>query len=203
MAGGGQLGLMKIFSYFYNKTISWSGHRHAQYYLAGVSLAESSFFPIPPDVMLISMGLAIPTRSWRYAFIATLFSVIGGVLGYVIGYYGMALIYPYIISSSYAASYHQVAHWFEQGGVWVVILAGFTPLPYKLFTITAGAMHMALLPFIVGSIIGRGLRFFLVSALLFYKGDRIQVHLRRYVDVLGWSMIIIFVIVYCLMKWVF
>jgi len=194
---------MKIFSYLYDKTISWAGHRHAQYYLAGVSFAESSFFPIPPDVMLISMGLAIPKRSWHYAFIATLFSVIGGVLGYIIGYFGMALIYPYLASSSYAAGYHQVANWFDQSGVWVVILAGFTPLPYKLFTITAGAMHMALLPFIVGSIIGRGMRFFLVSTLLYFAGDRIQAHMRRYVDVIGWSMIIIFVIVYCLIKWVF
>ncbi len=191
---------MKIFSYLYDKTISWSGHRHAQYYLAGVSFAESSFFPIPPDVMLISMGLAAPKRSWRYAFIATFFSVIGGIIGYLIGLYGIELIKPWLISSHYEASYHQVVHWFEHRGVWVVILAGFTPLPYKLFTITAGAMQMAFVPFLVGSIIGRGMRFFLVSAVLYFAGDRIQGHLRRYVDMLGWSMILIFVMVYIYIK---
>jgi len=197
------LGIMKIFSFLYDKTISWSGHRHAPYYLAGVSLAESSFFPIPPDVMLISMGLATPKRSWQYALIATLFSVIGGILGYIIGVYGMELILPHILSSSYASSYYQIVHWFEHGGVWMVILAGFTPFPYKIFTITAGAMHMALFPFIVGSIIGRGLRFFMVSALLFYAGDKIQVRLRHYVDVIGWSTIGLAIVGYGLMKWVF
>jgi len=92
MDGGRKLDLMKIFSRLYEKMLGWSGHRHAQYYLAGVSFAESSFFPIPPDVMLISMGLATPKRSLRYAFIATLFSVIGGVFGYVIGMYCMTFM---------------------------------------------------------------------------------------------------------------
>jgi len=195
------VGSVKLFSYLYDKTLLWSAHRHAPYYLAGVSLAESSFFPIPPDVMLISMGLAVPTRSWRYAFIATLFSVLGGLLGYVIGCYGMYLLQPLLLSSSYASSYLQVMHWFEDSGVWVVIVASFTPLPYKLFTITAGAMHMALLPFVVGSIIGRGLRFFMVSGLLFYFGKRLHGQLRRYIDLIGMVMIILLVVGYAFMHW--
>jgi len=194
---------MKIFSYLYEKTISWSGHPHAPYYLAGVSFAESSFFPIPPDVMLISMGLATPKRSWRYALIATCFSVLGGLLGYLIGFYGMELLQPYIMASSYKESYLHILKWFEHGGVGMVILAGFTPFPYKIFTITAGAMNMALLPFIVGSIIGRGLRFFLVSGLLFFAGDQIQTKLRLYVDIIGWTMFALFILGYVLIKWVF
>lgn len=83
---------MKIFTHLYDKMVRWSGHAHAPYYLAGVSFAESSFFPIPPDVMLISMGLANPRRSWQYALITTLFSVLGGVFGYLIGYF---LLKPY------------------------------------------------------------------------------------------------------------
>lgn len=193
---------LKIFSYLYGKTLHWSSHHHAHFYLAGVSFAESAFFPIPPDVMLISMGLAKPKRSWFYAFIATLFSVIGGLFGYLIGYFGMELIEPYILASSHAQAYQHILHWFEHGGVGITILAAFSPFPYKLFTITAGAMHMALLPFITGSLIGRGLRFFLVSGILYYTGARLEARLRRYIDVMGWTLLAVIVIVYVVMKWV-
>lgn len=195
------MGSLKCFSFLYDKTIQWSSHRHAPYYLAGVSFAESSFFPIPPDVMLVSMGLAFPRRSWQYAFIATLFSVMGGILGYLIGLYAMEFVEPYILASSYALKYRQIEHWFALHGVWMVILAGFTPFPYKLFTITAGAMQMAFFPFIVGSIIGRGMRFFLVSTLLYFAGERLQIRLRQSIDFLGWLMLLIVVIVYLYIKW--
>lgn len=191
---------MKIFTYLYDKTLNWSAHNHAPYYLAGVSFAESSFFPIPPDVMLISMGLSAPRLSWRYAVIATLFSVLGGIFGYCIGYYFMELMGPYLMSSSYGSTIKQVMNWFEHRGVLVVIVAGFSPFPYKIFTITAGAMNLAFFPFLIGSIVGRGLRFFLVSAILFFAGHRIEKHLRQYVDIIGWSMLVIFVIVYLLTK---
>ncbi|KTC65175.1 SNARE associated Golgi protein (plasmid) [Legionella adelaidensis] len=194
---------MKIFSYLYNKTIDWSGHPHAPYYLAGISFAESSFFPIPPDVMLISMGLATPNHSWRYALITTTFSVLGGLFGYLLGFYFMQLFLPYILSSSYADSYNLVKTWFTEGGVWMVILAGFTPFPYKIFTITAGAMHMALFPFLIGSLIGRGLRFFLVSGILFFAGDKIHNRLRIYMDIIGWSALVLVIVAIVLFKWVF
>ena len=194
---------MKLFSYLYNKTSSWSAHRHAPYYLAGVSFVESSFFPIPPDVMLISMGLATPRRSWHYALIATLFSVIGGMLGYLIGMYFFEFIRPYIEASSYASSYQQIHLWFEERGILMIILAGFTPFPYKVFTVTAGAMHMVFLPFVIGSIMGRGLRFFLVCGILYFSGARLEAQLRRYIDLIGCLMIVIMIVVFCLMKWVF
>ena len=194
---------MKLFSYLYNKTSSWSAHQHAPYYLAGVAFAESSFFPIPPDVMLVSMGLAAPKNSWNYALIATLFSVIGGILGYLLGVYCIEYIGPYIEASSYASSYKQIHLWFEQRGIWMIILAGFTPLPYKVFTITAGAMHMAFGPFVIASIIGRGLRFFMVCGFLYFAGARLEEQLRRYVDVIGYVMIAVIAVVVCLMKWVF
>jgi membrane protein YqaA with SNARE-associated domain len=194
------MNILNFFSYLYDKTILWSGHRHAPYYLAGVSLAESSFFPIPPDVMLISMGLARPKQSWRNALIATVFSVLGGIIGYLIGLYGMTLIKPYLMSSSYAEIYQQTVHWFEVRGLWVVILAGFTPFPYKICTITAGAMHLYFPMFVLGSIIGRGLRFFLVCSLLYFAGDKIELHIRRYVDVIGWSMLFVIAAVFLVIK---
>lgn len=192
--------LLKPFSYFYSKTMVWSGHRHAPYYLAGVSFAESSFFPIPPDVMLISMGLALPKRSWRYAAIATLFSTLGGLLGYVIGVSLMDVIRPYLLASSYASAYQHIVQWFDHRSVGMVILASFTPFPYKIFTITAGAMHMALGPFIMGSILGRGARFFLVSGLLFFTGARLEAQLRRYIDWIGWLLLLALAVGYGVLK---
>jgi membrane protein YqaA with SNARE-associated domain len=193
---------MKLFSYIYVRMMSWSEHPHARYYLAGVSFAESSFFPIPPDVMLISMGLARPTRAWHYAWIATLFSVIGGCFGYLIGYYGMELIEPYLLASSYAASYEHIQHWFEQSGLWMVVFAGFSPFPYKLFTLTAGAMHMGFFfPFVMGSLLGRGLRFFLVSGVLFFAGARLETRIRRFIDLIGWVVLSLLVLGYVVVKW--
>ncbi|KTD65460.1 YqaA family protein [Legionella spiritensis] len=193
---------MKLFSWLYDKTLSWSGHAHAPYYLAGVSFAESSFFPVPPDVMLISMGLAAPEKSWRYAFITTLFSTLGGVFGYLIGYYGIEFVQTWLISSSFHDSYFHVMQWFKTYGIWIIFLAGFSPVPYKLFTIAAGALHMAFLPFLIASFIGRGLRFFLVSSILFYMGERLKTELRRYIDRIGWSLLAIVVAVFFLVKWV-
>lgn len=186
--------MINIFSYLYDKMMNWAAHHRAPYFLAGISFAESSFFPIPPDVMLMSMGLAYPKRSWQYALIATLFSVLGGIFGYVIGYYGMTFVQPYLMASSYAPYVVKVMDWFEHQGVWVVILAGFSPFPYKIFTITAGMMHMAFWPFLVGSLIGRGLRFFLVSGILFFAGEKIEPHLRRYVNRIAWSMVAIVIL---------
>lgn len=194
---------MNFFSCLYEKTIGWSSHRHAPYYLAGVSFIESSFFPIPPDVMLITMGLAKPKRAWHYALIATIFSVIGGMLGYLIGMYCIELLKPYILTSSYASSYYRIQGWFEEGGVWMVILAGFTPFPYKIFTVSAGALHMAFLPFIIGSIIGRGLRFFMVCGVMYFAGERLEAKLRHYIDIIGCALIVIIAVIFCLMKWVF
>lgn len=191
---------MKLFSYLYERMLAWSSHRHARYYLAGVSFAESSFFPIPPDVMLISMGLAKPTRAWHYAFIATLFSVIGGCFGYTLGFFGMVFIEPYIQASSYALSYEHVRLWFDQWGLWIILLAGFSPIPYKLFTVTAGMMHMLFIPFVMASILGRGLRFFLVSSLLVFFGERLEKHIRRWIDWIGWLLVLAVIAGYIVIK---
>jgi membrane protein YqaA with SNARE-associated domain len=177
-------------------------HRHAPYYLAGISFMESSFFPIPPDVMLVSMGLAQPKNALRYASIATVFSVIGGIFGYCIGYFAMVFIEPYIAASSYQSTYLMVGRWFHDYGVWVIFIAGFSPIPYKIFTIAAGAMHMALLPFIIASWVGRGLRFYLVSALMYFYGERIQNRLEIYIDRIGWLAVITLLLIFVVYKWV-
>ncbi len=194
---------LKPFSYLYDEMLAWSRHPKAPFYLAGVAFVESSFFPIPPDVMLISMGLTLPHRSWHFALIATFFSVLGGMLGYTIGFYAMHWIEPYLLDSVYALSYQKIKHWFEFYGVWMVVLAGFTPIPYKLFTITAGALNMAMLPFMLGSVVGRGLRFFMVSGILYYFGAKIEPQLRTWVDKIGWMLLFTILVVYGVLKWGF
>jgi len=191
---------MKIFSYLYDKMLAWSAHRHAPYYLAGVSFAESSFFPIPPDIMLLTMGFATPKRAWHYALLALIFSVLGGCFGYVIGMFFMDILQPYILVSPHAAAYEHVRTWFEHWGVGIVLVAGFTPIPYKLFTIAAGAMQMAFIPFVLASIVGRGARFFLVSALVVLFGERFNKRLRRWIDWIGWCLVIALVIGFSIIK---
>ncbi len=191
---------MKIFSYLYAHVLKWSAHRHAPYYLAGVSFAESSFFPIPPDIMLISMGLAKPNKAWHYAFITTLFSVLGGCFGYLIGHFGMHVVEPYILASPYAPVFEHVREWFQEWGIWVILLAGFSPIPYKIFTITAGMMHMLFLPFVLASIIARGARFFLVSTLLTLFGERIERQLRRWIEWIGWLLVSVALTAYAVIQ---
>lgn len=182
---------MKLFSKGYDRMILWSSHPHARYYLAGVSFAESSFFPIPPDIMLISMGLARPDRAWLYAWIATLCSVLGGILGYGIGFFCMNQLEPWLLHSHYAESYQHIRNWFEHADLLMVIFAGFSPFPYKIFTIAAGAMAMPFGSlFVLGSCLGRGLRFFMVSSLSCFVGHRLEKQIRRSMDVLGWIGVI-------------
>ncbi|MEN8167125.1 MAG: YqaA family protein [Pseudomonadota bacterium] len=182
---------MRLFSALYERAMQWSRHPHAPRYLAGLSFAESSFFPIPPDVMLAPMSLAAPKRAWYFAGLTTLASVLGGVLGYFIGIFAFDLIEPWLHDLGYWGAYLQAKAWFDEWGVWAIFLAGFSPIPYKIFTITAGVIAMTLLPFVIASAVGRGARFFLVAALMAWGGERMESVLRRYIDRLGWLLIVV------------
>lgn len=183
---------IKIFRSLYDLMIRWSGHRHAAYYLAGVSFVESSFFPIPPDVMLIPMILSRPMKAWEYAFITTLFSILGGLFGYTIGYFAFEwLAEPFIQLMGYEPAYNRVVKGFNDYGIWIIILAGFTPIPYKIFTIAAGMTHMLLWPFMVGSCIGRTTRFFLVAGLVSCFGKRVESVVLKYIECIGWLVLLI------------
>lgn len=182
---------MQLFSGLYKKMIEWAHHRHAPVYLYSLSFAESSFFPIPPDFMLAPMSLAKPNQALNYAGYTTLFSVLGALLGYIIGFFCMELLWPYLIHWGYAPEFQKVEHFFQVWGFWVMFVAAFGPIPYKIFTITGGALHIALLPFILGSLVGRGGRFFLVALLIRYKGEAVEKLLLKYVDRLGWLVLIL------------
>ena len=142
---------MRLFSRLYERVLDWSRHRHATRYLCALSFAESSFFPIPPDVMLAPMTLARPERGWRLAMLTTVASVAGGLLGYLIGWLAIDAVTPWLVSLGYLDVYERARSWFDEWGVWAIFVAGFTPIPYKIFTIAAGALTMFLPGFVIGS----------------------------------------------------
>jgi membrane protein YqaA with SNARE-associated domain len=178
----------------------WAAHRHAQWYLAGLSFAESSFFPVPPDVMLAPMALANTAKAWQFALITTVASVIGGAAGYLLGVFAFDLIQPWLEKVGYMDKYQLAVSWFQQWGVWVVFVAGFSPIPYKLFTIAAGVVSMSFPPFMLASFIGRGLRFFLVAGLMVWGGSRMESMLRQNVDRVGWAVVALVAVVIVVME---
>lgn len=183
-----------MFSVMFDKVMQWAEHRHACYYLSGLSIIESAFAPVPPpDVMLAPMSLAKPHRAWFYAALTTATSVFGGILGYLLGMFAFELIEPLIHQANYTSNFEKAQAWFQEWGIWVVFIAGFSPIPYKIFTITAGVASMAFLPFVLASIVGRGARFFLVAGLMLWGGEAMQQTLRKHIDRIGWIMVIIIV----------
>lgn len=152
----------------------------AQWTLAVVSAAESVFFPIPPDPMLFAMGLACPARVFGYAAITLLASVFGGVVGYGIGAFFMDSVgWPLIGALGIARHYDTVRAWYAAYDAWAVVVAGLTPVPYKLCTLTAGAFGIRFWVFVVASVIGRGLRFLTVAALVYWWGERARQLVER------------------------
>jgi len=181
---------MKLFSALYTRVMRWSAHPRAPRYLATLSFAESSFFPIPPDVMLAPMALARRDRAWYYALLTTLASVAGGAAGYLIGYFAFELVEPIIREAGYWERYERAREWFDAWGFWAIFLAGFSPIPYKLFTISAGVIAMNFPLFLLASLIGRGARFFLVAGLMVWGGEPMERNLRLYIDRIGWVVIL-------------
>lgn len=164
----------------YDMTMRWAVHRRAPVFLAMLSFAESSFLPVPPDLMLAPMSMAKPKSAWRYALLATLFSVLGGIFGYFLGVIFEPIMLQFIDKAGYTESYVSVKQLFDTWGFWAVLLAGATPIPYKIFTIGAGVLQFNLFGFIVASMVGRGLRFFLLSSLMKFNGNRIDQFCRSF-----------------------
>ena len=184
---------MKLFAPLYERVLEWSRHRHAERYLGAMSFAESSFFPIPVDVMLAPMVLAARDRWVQLATIATLFSVLGGLAGYAIGFGLFDMIEPWLRESHYWGAYETSRDWFDRYGVWVVFVAGFSPIPYKVFTIAAGVAALNVPGFLIASLIGRAGRFFLVAGLVRAGGQSLEDGLTKHVERIGWAVVVIFV----------
>lgn len=187
---------MTLFSSLYGLVMQWARHKYACYWLALVSFSESSCFIIPPDVMLAPMTLANPNKAWFYASLTTFSSVAGGLLGYLIGMFAFQFIEPWLYSLGYIDAYELAQAWFSDYGFWAIFMAGFTPIPYKIFTLASGVIGMALIPFVIGSTIGRGMRFFLVAGLMSWGGARLEAKLRIWIDRIGWATVILLVMGY-------
>jgi membrane protein YqaA with SNARE-associated domain len=159
-----------MFRKMYEWVMRLAGSRHAPASLAAISFAESSFFPIPPDVMLAPMVLARREKAFLYAGICTIASVFGGLLGYAIGVWLEPLGQTILRVFGHPEGQAEFQKWFDQWGLWVILIKGATPIPYKLVTITAGLARFDLFTFVWASILTRGVRFFAVAAILKYAG---------------------------------
>jgi membrane protein YqaA with SNARE-associated domain len=159
----------------YNWTLDLASHRHALWALAAISFIESSFFPIPPDILLIPMVLAAPTRAWKIALVCTIASVLGGIAGYGIGMFLFEGVgRPLLEFYGYGPKFAQFKATYNEWGAWAVFIAGVTPFPYKVITILSGVTALDPVVFSIASVLARGLRFFLVAALLFKFGPPIR-----------------------------
>jgi len=177
---------MKWLRKLYDWVLHWAETPYAVPALVILAFAESSFFPIPVDVLLIAMAFSIPKRSFRYATYTSLFSVLGGVGGYIIGFYFMQYIGKSIIGFyGYNEQYSILSQKFQEHNFIAILVAALTPIPYKVFTITAGAINADFMEFMVASILGRSARFFAVSALIFYFGERIKSFIDRYFNLMS------------------
>jgi membrane protein YqaA with SNARE-associated domain len=178
----------------YDWMMGMAGHQKAPLALFWVAFIESSIFPIPPDVMLVPMILARRHKAWIYATICTVGSVIGGIAGYAIGYFLYELVgQPILQFYGYAGRFDEFAKLFNEYGVWILLIKGMTPFPYKVLTILAGTTHMAIVSFIVASICARAMRFYLVAGLLYWLGEPIRAFIERRLSLVTTVFVILLV----------
>ena len=179
----------------YNKTMALAGHPQAIFLLGAVSFIEASFFPIPPDVMLIPMVLMNPSRAWLFALVATAFSVLGGIFGYIIGTFSYEHIAePLLYSLGKEAEMVNFSNKYNEIGFWAVITAGISPIPYKVVTIMSGATNLNFAVFLGASMASRGLRFFVVAGLLHFYGHAIRDFIERYLNWVFMLFVILLVV---------
>ena len=177
---------MNLLRSLYNWTLKKAEHKYSTWILSIVSFSESSFFPIPPDVLLIPMIIAKRTKAWTYALICTLSSVLGGVAGYAIGFFlfnsvGILIVEFYHLSNSF----NTFESYYKEYGILIVLGAGFTPFPFKFITIASGVFSLNIFLFILTAFIARGLRFYLLTSLLFIFGEKIKILIDKYFNILA------------------
>jgi len=177
---------MRTLRALYHWVLHWAETPYGPAALFVLALAESSFFPIPPDVLLIALAISIPLRAFRYAAICSIGSVAGGVLGYLIGAQLMEAVgRPILEFYNVTDQYKELQSLYQAHGAWAVGIAGFTPIPYKVFTISAGAFTISFPVFVLASVVGRSARFFLVAALIYKFGEPVREFIERYFNLLA------------------
>jgi len=167
----------------YHWTLSWADHPNAGWALFGIAVIEASVFPIPPDILLIALALGQPHAAFRFAAMSTVGSTIGAMLGYAIGMFLFTTVALPIIEFYHAMeTFNHVQQWFVDYGVAIVLVAGFSPIPFKVITIAAGAFGLSFPAFIIATIVSRGVRFYLEAALLRWGGDRLREFVEKYFE---------------------
>ena len=188
----------------YDWVIRLAGHPRAIPILGVVSFLESSFFPIPPDVMLIPMVLANRDKAFRIALVCTVCSVLGGLLGYAIGYYFFETIGEWVVRTyGLQSGLATFRAGFAEYGIWIILIKGLTPIPYKLVTIASGAAHFDLFTFVWASIVTRGVRFFVVAALLWKFGEPIRAFIEKRLTLVTWLFLIALVGGFIVLRYLF
>lgn len=186
---------MRLFGPLYDRVLAWARHPHAPAYLGGLSFVEAFIFPVPPEVMLAPMALAHRAQAFRFAAISLFWSTLGGCVGYAIGHLAFHWVEPWLREFGYLQQFDAVRQLAAEQGFWLLLLGGFLPVPFKLFTLAAGVIGMPVLPFLAGVIIGRGKRVFLVSAAVYLGGARAERALRHWIEVIGWSVLALLLLV--------
>ena len=192
---------MNLLRSLYNWTLKKAEHKYSSWVLSIVSFAESSFFPIPPDVLLIPMIIAKRTKAWTYAFICTLSSVFGGVVGYAIGFFLFNSIGTLILEFYHLTnSFNTFENYYKEYGILIVLGAGFTPFPFKFITIASGVFSLNIFLFIFTAFIARGFRFYLLAILLFIFGEKIKFLIDKYFNILAVLFFILLIGSFMLIK---
>jgi membrane protein YqaA with SNARE-associated domain len=190
MTSNSRLGSLHFYTFgalrrMYDWVLSWANKKYSTHALFGLAFAESSFFPIPPDVLQISLSVSKPKKSFFYALISSLGSVLGGIFGYIIGFFLFDSIGRIIIDAlGYHSQFDAVGNLYTSYAFLAVLTSAFTPIPYKVFTIAAGFWSIGLMPLILGSAIGRSARFFMVAALFYFFGPKIKDFIDKYFNIL-------------------
>ncbi|MBW2194251.1 MAG: DedA family protein [Deltaproteobacteria bacterium] len=188
----------------YDWVLHWAKTPYGTWALFILAFCESSFFPIPPDVLLIAVCVAVPTRSFKYAMVCSVGSVLGGCLGYFIGWQFMVSIGEAIIRFyGLHDKYEYIQQLYKTYDAWAVGIAGLTPIPYKVFTITAGAFHINFMVFLIASAVSRSARFFVVGGLIYMFGSKIQSFIERRFNILAVLFVILLILGFVVIKYIF
>jgi len=180
-----------IFAGLYKRCMQWADHPKRERYLVGVSVFESFVFPVPTALLMIPMVIATPDKAIRLATITTIMSVLGAVVGYLLGWGAMEVIEPWIAKMGWLPKLELARAEFITYGVLAVGIGAFTPAPFKIFTLTAGMLSMSFIPFLIVSLIGRGAHFFMIALLMAWAGPKMEPVVRKYIEWLGWSVIVL------------
>jgi len=194
---------MKSIRRLYDWVLHWSDTPYAVPALIILSFAESSFFPIPPDVLLVGLALGKPKRAFQFALICTIGSVTGGLFGYLIGFHFWNFTGPFFLKYIFSESlFIKVQELYTQYDFTAIFVSGFTPIPYKVFTIAAGVFKINVMTFFLASICGRALRFFLVAAFIFFLGNRVKQFMDKYFNIVTIAFTILLIGGFIFVKWI-